>query len=127
MVLLNGGGASMPKSLRPAAILLQLAALVPFGGRTALLLTLAMAALWMVPRVLHMLRGARLSLPAFAAIAALAPLLVLGVGLVAVGGFFDVITDRLPTTAAAPRRASKCSRSSISSRRTKSSSAQAAT
>ena len=54
MVLLAGGGASMPKSLRPAAILLQLAALVPFGGRTALLLTLAMTALWLVPRVLQL-------------------------------------------------------------------------
>lgn len=94
MVLLAGGGAGMPKSLRPAAILLQLAALVPFGGRTALLLTLAMTALWLVPRVLQMLRGARLPLPAFAAIAVLAPLLALGVGLIAVGGFFDVITDR---------------------------------
>ena len=41
-----------------------------------------------------MLRGARLPLPAFAAIAVLAPLLALGVGLIAVGGFFDVITDR---------------------------------
>lgn len=94
MVLLAGGGASMPKSLRPAAILLQLAALVPFGGRTALLLTVAMAALWMVPRVLQVLRGARLSLPVLAAIAVLAPLLTLGVGLIAAGGFFDVITDR---------------------------------
>jgi hypothetical protein len=94
MVLLAGGGASMPKPLRPAAILLQFAALVPFGGRTALLLTLAMTALWLVPRVLHMLRGARLPLPAFAAIAVLAPLLALGVGLIAVGGFFDVMTDR---------------------------------
>jgi hypothetical protein len=94
MVLLAGGGASMPKSLRPAAILLQLAALVPFGGRTALLLTVAMAVLWMVPRVLQVLRGARLSLPVFAAIAVLAPLLTLGVGLIAAGGFFDVITDR---------------------------------
>lgn len=94
MVLLAGGGASMPKSLRPAAILLQLAALVPFGGRTALLLTVAMAALWMVPRVLQVLRGARLSLPVLAAIAVLAPLVTLGVGLIAAGGFFDVITDR---------------------------------
>ena len=94
MVLLAGGGASMPKSLRPVAILLQLAALVPFGGRTALLLTVAMAALWMVPRVLQVLRGARLSLPVLAAIAVLAPLLTLGVGLIAAGGFFDVITDR---------------------------------
>ena len=94
MVLLAGGGASMPKSLRPAAILLQLAALVPFGGRTALLLTLAMTALWLIPRVLHVMSGARLPLPAFAAIAVLAPMLALGVGLIAVGGFFDVITDR---------------------------------
>ena len=94
MVLLAGGGASMPKALRPAAILLQLAALVPFGGRTALLLTLAMTALWLVPRVLHVLRGARLPLPAFAAIAVLAPVMALGVGLIAAGGFFDVIADR---------------------------------
>ena len=94
MVLLAGGGASMPKSLRPAAVLLQLAALVPFGGRTALLLTLAMTALWLIPRVLHVLRGARLPLPAFAAIAVLAPMLALGVGMIAIGGFFDVMTDR---------------------------------
>jgi hypothetical protein len=94
MVLLAGGGTSMSKSVRAAAILLQLAALVPFGGRTALLLTLAMTALWLVPRVLQLLRGARLPLPAFAAIAVLAPLLALGVGLIAIGGFFDVITDR---------------------------------
>ena len=67
---------------------------MPFGGRTALLLTLAMTALWLIPRVLHVLRGARLPLPAFAAIAVLAPMLALGVGLIAVGGFFDVITDR---------------------------------
>ena len=94
MVLLAGGGASMPKSLRPAAILLQFAALVPFGGRTALLLTLAMSALWLAPRILKVLRGARLPLPAFAAIAVLAPMLALGVGMIAIGGFFDVITDR---------------------------------
>ncbi len=94
MVLLAGGGAAMPKALRPAAILLQLSALVPFGGRTALLLTLAMTALWLAPRMLGVLRGARLSLPAFAAIAVLAPMLALGVGMIAVGGFFDVITDR---------------------------------
>lgn len=94
MVLLAGGGTSMPKALRPAAILLQFAALVPFGGRTALLLTIAMTSLWLAPRLLHMLSGARLSLPAFAAIAVFAPLLVFGVGMFAVGGFFDVVTDR---------------------------------
>jgi len=74
--------------------LLQLAALVPFGGRTALLLTLGLMTLWLIPRVLHVLRGARLPLPAFAAIAVLAPMIAVGVGLVAVGGFFDVMLDR---------------------------------
>src|SRR5262249_41227987 len=84
----------MPQSLRPAAILLQLAALVPFGGRTALLLTIAMTTLWFIPRVVQVLRGGRMSLPAFAAVAMLGPLLIVGVGLIAAGGFFDVIMDR---------------------------------
>jgi hypothetical protein len=94
MVLLGGGGRSMPQALRPAAVLLQFAALVPFGGRTALLLTLAMSTVWLIPRIAHVLRGGRMSLPAFAALSVLLPALVLGVGLIAVGGFFDVILDR---------------------------------
>src|SRR6185295_10845732 len=71
MALLAGGGASMPAALRPAAVLLQLAAMVPFGGRTATLLTLAMMALWLVPRFVHLLRGGRMSLVAFASVAIL--------------------------------------------------------
>jgi hypothetical protein len=94
MVLLAGGGRSMPPALRPAAVLLQLAALVPFGGRTALLLTLAMLSLWLIPRIVHVLRGGRMSLPAFAAIAVAAPMLIMGIGLIAVSGFFDVILHR---------------------------------
>jgi hypothetical protein len=53
-----------------------------------------MMALWLIPRVLHVLRGARLPLPAFAAIAVLAPMLAVGTGMIAVGGFFDVILER---------------------------------
>lgn len=94
IVMLLGGGGSMPKPLRPAAILLQLAAMVPFGGRTALLLTLGLMALWLVTRVVGVLRGARLPLPAFAAIAVLVPMFVGGVGVFAMAGFFDVITER---------------------------------
>jgi hypothetical protein len=93
MALLGGGG-SMPKPLRPAAILLQLAAMVPFGGRSALLLTIGLMGLWLVPRALMLLRGARLPLPAFAAIAVLVPLLAIGIGLFAEGGFFEVILER---------------------------------
>jgi hypothetical protein len=94
LALLAGGGAAMPKALRPAAILLQLAAMIPFGGRTALLLTLAMMTLWSIPRIIAVLRGARMSLPAFAAIAVVVPMLALGVGLFAAGGFFDILLDR---------------------------------
>ena len=94
MALLAGGGASMPAALRPAAVLLQLAAMVPFGGRTATLLTLAMMTLWLVPRIVHLLRGGRMSLVAFASVAILVPVLALAVGAIAAGGFFDVLLVR---------------------------------
>jgi hypothetical protein len=94
MALLAGGGASMPAALRPAAVLLQFAAMVPFGGRTATLLTLAMMMLWLVPRIVHLLRGGRMSLLAFASVAILVPVLALAVGAIAAGGFFDVLLVR---------------------------------
>jgi hypothetical protein len=94
MALLAGGGAAMPKGLRVAAILLQFAALVPFGGRTALLLASAMTALWLVPRVATLLRGQRVSLLALAAAATIGPLVCLALGAASVGGFFDVFTER---------------------------------
>jgi hypothetical protein len=94
MALIAGGGSSMPAALRPAAVLLQLAAMVPFGGRTAMLLTLAMMALWLVPRIMHLLRGGRMSLLAYASVAILIPLLALLVAAIASGGFFDVLLAR---------------------------------
>jgi len=94
MALLGGGGVSMPKMLRPAAVLLQLAAMVPFGGRTAMLLTLAMMTLWLIPQILHLLRGGRMSLVALASIAILVPVLALAVVAIAAGGFFDVLLVR---------------------------------
>ena len=94
MALLGGGGASMPAALRPAAVLLQLAAMVPFGGRTATLLTLAMMTLWLVPQIVHLLRGGRMSLLALASVAILVPVLALAVAAIAAGGFFDVLLVR---------------------------------
>jgi len=94
MVLLAGGGMSLPSALRPAAVLLQLAALVPFGGRTAMLLTLAMIAVWLIPHVLRLLRGGRMSLVALASLAVLLPILPLAVAAFAAGGFFDVLLVR---------------------------------
>jgi len=94
MALLAGGGAALPKSLRAPAVLLQFVALVPFGGRTALLLASAMTALWLVPRALVFLRGQRVSLLAIAVIATIGPLLCLALGAASIGGFFDVFTER---------------------------------
>lgn len=94
MALLAGGGLSMPPSLRAPAVLLQLAALVPFGGRTAMLLTLAMIAMWLIPRVLRLLRGGRISLLTLASIAILVPVLPLAIAGFASGGFFDVLLIR---------------------------------
>jgi hypothetical protein len=94
MALLGGGGVALAPALRIPAMLLQLAALVPFGGRTALLLACAMIALWMVPRAVRVLLGGRLSLLAYAALAMLAPLLVFAIGAAAAGGFFEVILER---------------------------------
>src|SRR4029077_6103866 len=51
VALLAGGGMSLPSALRPAAVLQQFVALVPFGGRTAMLLTLAMIVVWLIPHI----------------------------------------------------------------------------
>jgi len=76
-------------------LLLQCAAIVPFGGRTALLLACAMTAVWMVPRIARtLLRGQRLSLPALAAIVAFGPILLASFAAATGAGFFDVFTER---------------------------------
>jgi hypothetical protein len=94
MALVAGGGASLPRLLRAPAVILQLAALVPFGGRTALLVALVMLALWTVPRAARLLLGGRMPLLAVAVVAAAAPIAVLAIGAFATGGFFNVVLDR---------------------------------
>lgn len=94
MILLVGGGSNMPRMLRLPAILLQLAALVPFGGRTALLLTMLVMAIWSIPRLLHALRGGTISLPVLATIAFMTPIFAIAVGLLANQGFFSIMLDR---------------------------------
>jgi hypothetical protein len=94
LALVAGGGSSMPRWLRLPAILLQLAALVPFGGRTALVTAVALMALWLVPRIARILHGRRISLFAAAAAAVMLPMLALALGLSAAAGFFKVVLDR---------------------------------
>jgi hypothetical protein len=94
MVLVGGGGASLPRLLRIPAIVLQLAAMVPFGGRTALLSTGALLLGWLLWRGVAVVRGQRISLLAAAAVAVLGPVAAVAIGVVAAAGFFDVITER---------------------------------
>src|SRR5215470_14675163 len=95
MVLVAGGGAAMPRLLRAPAAMLQLAAMVPIGGRTALVVALAMLTLAMAPRAVRLLlSGGRMSLRAAAVAAAAAPLAVLAVAAFAAGGFFDLVAER---------------------------------
>lgn len=94
MVLMGGGGTAMPKLLRMPAVVLQLAAMVPFGGRTALLSTCAMLVFWLVLRAVEVMRGRRMSLLAVAAGAILTPIAAIAIGALAIGGFFGVIAER---------------------------------
>src|SRR5262249_17362105 len=75
MALIAGGGPNMPTLLRVPAILLQLSALVPFGGRTALVTALALITLWLGSKMVGLMRGRRVSVPAAAATVVLVPIL----------------------------------------------------
>jgi hypothetical protein len=94
LALVGGGGASMPRWLRTPAVVLQLAALVPFGGRAALLLTCALLIGWLVVRSVEVVRGRRMSLLSVAAVATLTPVAAVALAAVALAGFFDVIVER---------------------------------
>jgi hypothetical protein len=95
MALVAGGGARMPRPLRAPAAMLQLAAMVPVGGRTALVVALAMLTLVMAPRAVRsLLSGGRMSLRVAAVVAMAAPLMVLAVAAFAAGGFFDLMAER---------------------------------
>ena len=93
-ILMCGGGRAAPKSLRMPMILLQMAALVASGGRTALICG-SVIAIWSLSRwILSMLTGARLSRLEAAAYC-IAPLLAAVIMLVMVeAGFFSVVIDR---------------------------------
>jgi hypothetical protein len=94
MTLIAGGGPNMPTLLRVPAILLQLSALVPFGGRTALVTALALITLWLGSRMVGLMRGRRVPVPAAAATVVLVPILGLIAGVFASSGFFNIVLDR---------------------------------
>ena len=90
-----GGAREIPRPLRPAALGLQLVAMIAFGGRSSLLNAVVMIAgigLW---RFAKILRGQRFDRLYLAVAFLLAPLLVAAVAAAAAGGFFDQFMARL--------------------------------
>jgi hypothetical protein len=91
---LMSGAKSLPASLRALLIPLQFAALVVFGGRTAIVVSLALTPLVAVYAVFATLRRGRVSLLGAAAAVGAAPLAALAVFLVLASGLADPLLMR---------------------------------
>ena len=89
-----GGARELPGLVRPLVIGLQLGAMVAFGGRTALVMTLLFVAIASIAQIAAILRGRRINLIAAALVMMLAPLALYGLTNLAGSGFFDQILLR---------------------------------
>ena len=89
-----GGGRDIAPLLRPLSIALQLVAMITFGGRASLVMTLGLLAAVAIGHLARILRGARLDL-LFLAMACFAlPFVATACVAAAQGGFFDQMLDR---------------------------------
>jgi hypothetical protein len=94
VISLMAGAKALPGWLRAGLILLQFAALVVFGGRTAIIVALALAPLFVVYFAFATLRRGRVPLLAAAVAAAGLPLLALAVGAALASGLADPLLMR---------------------------------
>ncbi len=90
-----GGAREIPRPLRPAALGLQLVAMIAFGGRSSLLNAIIMITCIGLWRFAKILRGEGFDRLYIAVAFLLAPLLVAAVAAAAAGGFFDQFMARL--------------------------------
>ena len=94
LTLIGNGRFSLNPWLRAPLIALQFAALVAFGGRTGLVLALALGAAQAALRLRGFLRRGRVPLPAAALAVLILTLAPLAVGAMVAGGFFDQLAER---------------------------------
>jgi hypothetical protein len=94
VALALGGGRDLPSWLRPPMMILQMAAMVAFGGRAALVLTVFLLLGIALKRVFDVFRGRRVPLPRAALICFCAPFLIGAVTIAAQAGFFDRLLER---------------------------------
>jgi hypothetical protein len=92
--LLAGGGRLLRQNLRVPMIGLQTAALLAFGGRTALLLTLLIIAMIVLWQAVRFSTGKRLSRFSVITTVAIIPVGIAAVSVLAYVGFFDQFLDR---------------------------------
>ena len=92
--LLIGAGGSLRSQWRVPMIALQVVALLAFGGRTALLLTLALMTVVLAWQALRFTAGRTVSRNGVVATAAIVPVGIAVVSALAYLGFFDQFLDR---------------------------------
>jgi hypothetical protein len=94
LALLNGGR-SLPSRFRVPTVILQLCALVTFGGRSAIVVTLLLGGIYLIAHAKQLLRRKKISLLGAAVLAlsiSLVPILVDPP--ISAGGFFDSLIGR---------------------------------
>lgn len=91
---LLSGARNLPNGLRFALIALQGAALVAFGGRTAMVAIIVFGSAYCISRAYRTLRHRRVSLPAAAVTIMLVALSPVVLGGLAAYGFFDALLER---------------------------------
>jgi len=94
VALAVGAGRDLPPWLRPIALLLQLAAMVSFGGRLATVATLGLCAVLALRATFAILAGRRFRANSAAFFLGLLPLVAIGIAGAYAAGFFDQLLDR---------------------------------
>ena len=94
ILALLSGSRALSTPLRLGLIGLQCAALVTFGGRSAMVLTILLGGAYVLSRGVAQLRTGRVNLLAAALVIMLAALLPLAVALAGYYGFFDALLSR---------------------------------
>ncbi len=89
-----GGGRDLPRLVRPMLLMLCLVSMAAFGGRSSLVIALALLGAKAIVRTIAVLRGARFDLPTTAFIVLLTPLVAGAVYALGSGGFFDQFIER---------------------------------
>lgn len=103
VMLLSGAGRILPEKLRNFAFVITHIAMVPFGGRTALVLLLVSDFIALGLATFRVLAGGKVRLAYLAGAGLMLPLMPLVVGALVQSGFFDKFIERFTSDAGSAR------------------------